>query len=126
MSERPDVELRLPAERAYASVLRTTTAALAARLDFTVEDLDDLRIAIGEIMTMLVEQARPGADIEVSYRFEEREISLEASTACDRPEVPEADGFAWQVLEALTTSATAQAGPDRLTIRAALKSAPLD
>ena len=32
---RADVELRLPADSAYVSVLRTTTAGLAARLDFT-------------------------------------------------------------------------------------------
>lgn len=126
MSQRPDVELRLPAERAYASVLRTTTAALAVRLDFTVDDLDDLRIAIGEVTTMLLEQAGPGADIEVAYRFEEREIALEVSTTCERPEVPDPTGFAWQVLSALTTSATAEVGTDRLTIRTALKSAPLD
>ena len=41
---RADVELRLPADSAYASVLRTTTAGLAARLDFTIDDIEDLRI----------------------------------------------------------------------------------
>ena len=34
-ADEADVELRLPADSAYASVLRTTTAGLAARLDFT-------------------------------------------------------------------------------------------
>ena len=34
---RADVELRLPADNAYVSVLRTTTAGLAARLDFTID-----------------------------------------------------------------------------------------
>ena len=42
--ERADVELRLPADSAYASVLRTTTAGLAARLDFPIDDIEDLRI----------------------------------------------------------------------------------
>ena len=45
---RADVELRLPAEGAYATVVRTTAAGLAARLDFTIDDIEDLRIAIGE------------------------------------------------------------------------------
>ena len=43
---RADVELRLPADGAYVSVLRTTTAGLAARLDFTIDDIEDLRIAV--------------------------------------------------------------------------------
>ena len=37
---RADVELRLPADGAYASVLRTTTAGLAARLDFTIDSIE--------------------------------------------------------------------------------------
>ena len=34
---RADVELRLPADGVYVSVVRTTTAGLAARLDFPIE-----------------------------------------------------------------------------------------
>ena len=39
---RADVELRLPADGAFVSVLRTTAAGLAARLDFTIDDIEDL------------------------------------------------------------------------------------
>ena len=44
---RADVELRLPPDNAYVAVLRTTTAGLAARLDFTLDDIEDLRMAVG-------------------------------------------------------------------------------
>ena len=60
---RADVELRLPADSAYASVLRTTTAGLAARLDFTIDDIEDLRIAVGEANAMVLEQADAGSDL---------------------------------------------------------------
>ena len=42
------VTLRLPAAGAYLSVLRTATASLASRLDFTIDDIEDLRIAVDE------------------------------------------------------------------------------
>lgn len=126
MSQQPDVELRLPAQRAYAAVLRTTTAALAARLDFTVDDLDDLRMAIGEVTAMLLEQAAPGSDLLARYEFGDREIRLEVSTAADEPRTPNRDGFAWQVLSAVTTEVSAEVEPDRICIRVALKSAPLE
>ena len=42
------VEVRLPAAGAYLSVLRTATAGLAARLDFTLDEIEDLRIAVDE------------------------------------------------------------------------------
>ena len=38
----PDAEVRLPAESAYVGVLRMTTAGIAARLDFTLDDIEDL------------------------------------------------------------------------------------
>ena len=52
MGARSEVELRLPADGAYVSVLRTLTAALAARLDFTIDDIEDLRIAVSEAAAM--------------------------------------------------------------------------
>ncbi len=56
---RADVELRLPADSAYVSVLRTTTAGLAARLDFTIDDIEDLRIAVGEACALVLPEADP-------------------------------------------------------------------
>lgn len=57
------VDLRLPADAAYLSVLRTTTAALAARLDLSVDDVEDLRIAVDEAASLLLAPGslRPGA-----------------------------------------------------------------
>ena len=40
------VTVRMPADGAYLSVLRTATAGLAARLDFTLDDIEDMRIAV--------------------------------------------------------------------------------
>ena len=49
-TSRDFVEVRLPALSAYVSVLRTVTAGLAARLDFTLDEIEDLRIAIDEAL----------------------------------------------------------------------------
>ena len=57
-SGRDVVVLRLPAAGAYLSVLRTATASLASRLDFTIDDIEDLRIAVDEACAMLLTQAR--------------------------------------------------------------------
>ena len=64
---RPDVELRLPADSAYAAVLRTTAAGLAARLDFTIDDIEDLRIAVGEAHALALEWADEGAHLEAGF-----------------------------------------------------------
>ena len=49
------VTIQMPAEGAYLSVLRTATAGLAARLDFTLDEIEDLRIAV----SALSQQPRP-------------------------------------------------------------------
>ena len=63
----PDVELRIPADSAYLAVLRTATAGLAARLDFTLDDIEDLRIAVDEACAMVLPQAREDSDLTCTF-----------------------------------------------------------
>ena len=108
--ERPraDVELRLPADGAYASVLRTTTAALAARLDFTIDDIEDLRIAVGEASALVLPEADPDADITARFHLGRGTMMIEVeTTAIDNPE-PDRETFAWQVLATLTTDSAVE------------------
>src|SRR5699024_12735919 len=53
---RDAVTVNMPADSAYLSVLRTATAGLAARLDFTPDEIEDLRIGVGEACAMLRSQ----------------------------------------------------------------------
>src|SRR6185295_851781 len=62
------VEIRLPADSAFLSVLRTATAGLAARLDFTLDEIEDLRIAVDEACAMLLPHAIETA--QLTCRFE--------------------------------------------------------
>jgi serine/threonine-protein kinase RsbW len=62
------VEVRLPAAGAYLSVLRTATAGLAARLDFTLDEIEDLRIAVDEACAILLQQAVPGSVLSCVFR----------------------------------------------------------
>jgi serine/threonine-protein kinase RsbW len=111
------VTVRLPADGAYLSVLRTATAGLAARLDFTLDEIEDLRIAVDEACAMLLSQAVPGSSLECGFALEPDGMTIRVSAECLDPRAPAADTFAWTVLSALAGSVEAQAGPDdRLTI----------
>jgi len=111
------VEVRLPAAGAYLSVLRTATAGLAARLDFTLDEIEDLRIAVDEACGMLLAQAAPGADLECDFTLGEDRMSIAVSTLASEPRPPARDTFAWTVLSALAGSVDAWVGPgDRVTV----------
>lgn len=106
------VSIRLPAEGAYLSVLRTATAGLAARLDFTLDEIEDLRIAVDEACGMLLAQAPPDASLECDFTLDEDRMSVAVSAASRHGQPPARDTFAWTVLSALAGSADAWVGPD--------------
>jgi serine/threonine-protein kinase RsbW len=113
---RPDVELRIPADSAFLSVLRTATAGLAARLDFTLDDIEDLRIAVDEACAMVLPQALAGSDLNCAFYLAGDTLRVDVAADCDTPRPPSHDGFAWTVLSALTTSLNAAVDGDTLTV----------
>jgi serine/threonine-protein kinase RsbW len=114
----PDqVTIRMPADGAYLSVLRTATAGLAARLDFTLDDIEDMRIAVDEACAMLLGQAIPGSSLECSFALSDDDMTISVSVPCLNPRPPSGETFAWTVLSALAGTVEAQVGPgDRLAI----------
>jgi serine/threonine-protein kinase RsbW len=112
----PDVELRIPADSAYLAVLRTATAGLAARLDFTLDDIEDLRIAVDEACAMVLPQARENSDLTCAFDLSPTRLTVAVTAECDAPKPPDRDGFAWTVLSALTSEVKAEVDGDRLTV----------
>ena len=111
------VQVKMPAESAYLSVLRTATAGLAARLDFTVDEIEDLRIAIDEACAMLLAQAIPGTDLECVFELGADQVTITVSVTAAQARMPAKDTFAWTVLSALAGSVDSRLGPgDRVAI----------
>ena len=114
---RDQVMIRLPAEGAYLSVLRTATAGLAARLDFTLDEIEDLRIAVDEACAMLLAQADPGTSLECDFNLSQNTMTIAVSARSRVGHPPARDTFAWTVLSALAGSVDSSVGPDgRVTI----------
>jgi serine/threonine-protein kinase RsbW len=121
-SERADVELRLPADGAYASVLRTTTAGLAARLDFPIDDIEDLRIAVGEASAMVLPEAADHSDLTCRFFMRPAALTVSVAVTVEDDVTPDYDSFAWQVLTTLATSASAHTDNSTFTISLTMES----
>lgn len=107
-----EVEMRVPADSSFVAMLRRTTAGMAARIDFTVDEIEDLRIAVDEACAILLPQARDGAGLSCRYRLTADRLTVQVWTHSDHPVEPRRDGFAWTVLTALAGDVDAGTGDD--------------
>lgn len=104
-----EIAVRLPATSAYLSVLRTVTAGLAARLDFTLDEIEDLRIAVDEACGLLLVNPQPGAELECRFRLDSDTMHVRISAPTADGATPARDSFAWNVLAALVGDVDAHA-----------------
>jgi serine/threonine-protein kinase RsbW len=119
------VLLAVPASGAYLGVLRTATAGLAARLQFTLDEIEDLRIAVDEACAMLLAIASDvpvlGDTVELSCRFTVTDdaLTVETTVPIGSPDerLPGGESFAWQVLSALADEVSAHVDGRQASIR---------
>lgn len=113
----PDlVLLAVPADTAYLGVLRTAAAGLAARLHFTLDEIEDLRTAVDEACGMLIRLAAPAAELRCRFTVTETltvEIAVPAAAGASPPV---ASSFTWRLLAALTSTASAGVADGTATI----------
>lgn len=62
------VSVRVPAFPEYVRIVRLVAAGLAARLRFTIEEIEDLKIGVDELSAYLT--GAQGRDGELEVRFE--------------------------------------------------------
>ena len=114
--KRDEVEFRFPADGAYVAILRTVTAGLAARCQLTVDEIEDLRIAVDEACAMLLPHAASDATLTARFVLEKGRVEFVATMPAEPGAEPDRGGFAWTVLRALADDAHASAEAGVLSI----------
>lgn len=115
------VELTVPALSGYLGVVRTATAGLAARLAFTLDEIEDLRIAVDEACVMLLSLARPqppeASTLTCQFRVFTDVLAVTVSArVAAKAVMPAEQSFAWQVLTAHATEVTGHAEAGRAAV----------
>ena len=80
----PDqVQLVMPADPEFLRLARVTAMGLASRLSFTIDEIDDLRIAIDELVFGLIgTKGRPG-QVTMTYSLLENGLEVTGTGAFD-------------------------------------------
>lgn len=113
------LELRTAASTVVIATIRTVAADLAARADFDLDSIDDLRMAVDDLCAMLVRIAPPDATLRCRFtaRPERIEVAAEVDVE-DGTEPPATRSFSWRVLECLADDVSAVSVPRELEQRA--------
>lgn len=111
------VRLELPASSGYLVLARAAAAAMCARLDYPLDRLEDVKLAVDEGCTLLLSDTDSDRTITLVLSPEDDgrlAISLAATTRHGK--APKESSFAWTVLSALVDHVSASAHNGRLTI----------
>jgi len=74
-----DISLRFPASLEYIRLARLLASGLAAQMNFTLDDIEDLRIAVDELCSAFVEAAADRTcTVTVAFRIDGQQIQMEA------------------------------------------------
>lgn len=99
------VTVVIPADSRFIALARLTASGLASELDFDVDTIDDLRIAVNEIVAVVVEWAADHQqdEVTVSYSIEPDSLTVRASVG-DRADTDsvELDPLTERILASVT------------------------
>jgi anti-sigma regulatory factor (Ser/Thr protein kinase) len=118
----PDVTLRFPAEPEYVGVARLTAASVAVRAGLSIDEVDDVRIAVDEMCFILIEGADAGG---IVLRFDLQPDVFSVTCTYEGPLTGRARGpadvpaLARQILASVVDHFEAHLGPDHRTLTAA-------
>jgi hypothetical protein len=102
------VRVRIPASPVYLRVVRLVVADLASRLGFTIDEIEDLKIGVDELVAYMTgSQGREGTlEIEFSVDQERIEINGKGHFLPGSRVRTELTDFSRTILETVTDSAS--------------------
>jgi serine/threonine-protein kinase RsbW len=74
------VELRIPRKPEFVSVARLAVSGIAGRMEFSYDEVEDIKLAVGEACTSAMKSGSPGSEaspITIRCESDLRRISIE-------------------------------------------------
>jgi hypothetical protein len=79
------VDLTVPASSPHLRILRLVSSSLGASLGLDIDQLDDLRIAVDELCSLLIEHAPDGASMRVTLSADHDHLVVEGALLSEVP-----------------------------------------
>lgn len=117
-----DIRMTLPAESRFIATTRVTAASIAAELGFSVDQIDELRMGVNELVSTVIEWAedhdQPAIDLLIQVTDETIEVEASTGQPVSRQECDELlDALTRQILEVVVDSHQIDGGYGRISKR---------
>ena len=110
------VVVTVPAHAGSVHVLRAVAASVAARLDLSIDDVEEMRIAIDESAALLLYLHAPATVLRAELTSDARSLttrlSSDAALSSDWPPPGAEESWPWRVITGLCDEAGFDASPD--------------
>ena len=70
------IELSVPAERSMLLIVRMTTAGVMSRAELTLDESDDVKMAVDEACNMMMLQKSLCRELALSYEYDEKSVTV--------------------------------------------------
>ena len=99
------VELRVPAERSMLLIARMTTSGIMSRAGMTLDEMDDMKMAIDESCNLMILQKPACNTLVLRYGYDEDavEVCIEGEGICEQTEEKD-DGMMQEVIRCILES----------------------
>ena len=95
------VRLSVPASPQFLSAARVVAASLGVEAGLDVDDLDDLRLGVNELVSLLVEVAAPGSRVDLEFEVDDVHITVRGTIDGAVAETIELDELTRRIVEAV-------------------------
>ena len=102
------VTLTVPADPRYVHIVRAVATGFAARLALPFDEVEDLRLAIGECCNRLIGVASEGAGLELSLTSSSATVTARVrldAPAVTWPPTEQVASLSWSIIEGLADEA---------------------
>lgn len=111
VTETTTVAVTVPATPEQLTMLRALAETVLLIADFGLDEVTDIRLALDEIATVLLQDAVPGSTISCAFTYRDGVLNA-AIRAVGSSETEVGTGsFGWHIVQTLTDSVTATRAP---------------
>lgn len=115
--DNPCVRLTIPARSRYLRLARLTAAGIAGDLGFSLQGIEDLRVAIDEVCALVIHGCAEGAQLELVYETDGDKLLIEGSCLGAPNAMAEIHPVARELLEMTADEYDIRAAADARTFR---------